>query len=66
MNEASYRNLHTNREYLNRNFRVIDEVTDSVYLNPDELKKIYALDLSENLKLDRVRDLFIIGSYTGL
>jgi len=42
------------------------EDSDNVYLNEEELKAIYELDLSENKRLERVRDLFIVGAWTGL
>lgn len=42
------------------------EASESIYLNEKELDLIYKLDLSKNLKLDKVRDLFIIGCNTGL
>jgi integrase len=44
----------------------ISEESESIYLNETELEKIYNLDLSENERLDRVRDLFLIGCWTGL
>jgi integrase len=37
-----------------------------VYLAPDELAAIYRLDLSARPGLERVRDLFIVGAWTGL
>jgi integrase len=43
-----------------------EEETTSVYLNERELEEIYALDLSASPRLDRVRDLFIVGCWTGL
>lgn len=42
------------------------EVSDSIYLNEKELLKTYNLDLSENERLEKVRDLFIVGCWTGL
>lgn len=39
---------------------------DSIYLNFEELDKLFNLDLSETPKLAISRDLFIIGAYTGL
>jgi len=51
---------------LSKKFKVFAEESDSIYLDEKELQIIYDLDLSENLKLDRQRDLFIIGCYTGL
>lgn len=44
----------------------ISEETDSIYLNEAELQSIYELDLSEKPGLDRVRDLFLVGCWTGL
>lgn len=44
----------------------ISEESDSIYLNEAELQKFYELDLSGKPGLDRVRDLFLIGCYTGL
>lgn len=38
---------------------------DIVSLSEDELERIEKLDLSVDLKLDRVRDLFLFGCYTG-
>ncbi|MFY0643175.1 MAG: phage integrase SAM-like domain-containing protein [Bacteroidia bacterium] len=66
MNEAFDRGYHTNLEYKNRKFKVLDETTDAVYLNQTELKTIYSLDLSKSPRLEKARDLFIIGCFTGL
>lgn len=46
-------------------FKTVSEDSESVYLTIAELERIYALDLSQNLRLERVRDLFIVGAYTG-
>ncbi len=40
--------------------------TDATYLKPQELEVLENLDLSTNRRLERVRDLFLIGCYTGL
>lgn len=66
MNEAIDRKLTNNIEFKSRKFKKTTEITDKIYLNLQEIEKIYALDLSQNMKLDKVRDLFIIGCYTGL
>ncbi len=42
------------------------EEADAVFLNEEELLKIYQLDLKANARLDRVRDVFLIGCMTGL
>ena len=66
MNEAVDRNLTNNLEYRNRKFKVLEEQVDKIYLSEKELFKIYQLDLSKNLRLEKIRDLFIIACYTGL
>ncbi len=49
-----------------KSFRVVEEETESIYLNEKELAEIYRLDLSNNKELDEIRDVFIVGCYTGL
>lgn len=66
MNEAYERGLHTNLDFKKRRFSKPKEETTAIYLNNDELKIIYDHDFSNNTKLDRVRDIFLIGCYTGL
>lgn len=66
MNEAAERKLHANFDYKSKRFTVAPEQTDVIYLNNSDLEKLYSLDVSTNKKLERVRDLFLIGCYTGL
>lgn len=66
MKEGFERNLHTNVSFKLSGFKVVTEETDAPYLNTEELKKIYELDLSGSAKYDRIRDLFIVGCWTGL
>lgn len=40
--------------------------SDAVYVNDKELEMLIALDLTDNPKLDIVRDMFVIGCETGL
>lgn len=42
-----------------------DETLDT-YLNENEIGILFNLDLSRNIRLDNVRDLFIVGVWTGL
>lgn len=58
--------VHNNTEFQRKKFRKISEESDSIYLNEEELETIYNLDLSGNKKLEKVRDLFIIGARTAL
>ena len=66
MNAATEDGYNTNVEFQRKKFRVITEETDKIYLSEQELLYIYELDLSKNKRLDNVRDLFIIGSFTAL
>ena len=49
-----------------KNFKVVEEETDAIYLNEKELAAIYKLDLSDDLELEQIRDVFIVGCFTGL
>lgn len=66
LNEATERGININLQYKSRKFSVTSENTESIYLNENELKELRELDLSMNRRLDNVRDLFLIGCYTGL
>jgi integrase len=66
LNEATERGINTNLQFKSRRFSTTSEQTDSIYLTEKELKEIENLDLKENSRLDNVRDLFLIGCYTGL
>ncbi len=47
-------------------FVTITEVTDAIYFSEEELTILYELDLSENETFDQIRDLLIVGCFTGL
>ena len=66
MNEAIERKLTNNTEFRSRRFKKTQETTDKIYLNLEEVQKLYLLDLSGNKKLEKVRDLFIVACFTGL
>lgn len=50
----------------NKKFYNAREAAYNVYLNETELATISSLDLSASLRLDKARDLFLVGCYTGL
>ena len=52
--------------YKNKNFKTVREEVNNIYLSEEELQRMIDLDLSYNRSLERVRDLFIVGCYTGL
>lgn len=66
LNEATDRGLNKTFDYKKKKFKVLTEDVDKVYLTIQELDKIYKLKLKDRPHLDRIRDLFIIGCYTGL
>ncbi len=49
-----------------KNFKVVEEETDAIYLTETELSKINKLDLSEDKELKEIRDILLVGCYTGL
>lgn len=55
-----------NPAFRSRKFKTPSELTDKVYLNEQELNDLYHLDLSGHPRLERARDLFIVGAWTGL
>lgn len=66
LNEATAKGLNTKADYKSRRFKVVQEDSDSIYLNETELQTLYDLDLSKTPRLDKVRDLFLVGCWTGL
>jgi len=58
--------VNTNVDFKSSNFSAPTEQTDSIYLPESELRELAELDLSNELSYDRVRDLFLVGCYTGL
>ena len=66
LNDASERGIPVRDDYKKKGFVKPSEESIAVYLNETELMQMYRLDLSANPKLAVVRDLFLIGCYTGL
>jgi len=66
MQEGADRGLHSNMLFRSPKFTVKRYEPEHVYLSEEELGRIAALDLSKKARLDKVRDLFLIGCYTGL
>lgn len=66
MNEACERKYTKNLEYRNKKFKVMEEPVEKIYLSQKELEIIYSLNLNEDKRLEKVRDLFIVACYTGL
>jgi len=66
LNEATELGINTNLRYKAKHFKVITEDVNNIYLNESELMDLRNLDLSKNERLAKVRDLFLIGCWTGL
>jgi hypothetical protein len=66
LSEASERGLNTKLDFKNKRFKVLSEETDSIYLSEEKILKMYHKNFSGNNKIERARDLFLIGCYTGL
>lgn len=66
LNNALEEGITNNRNHQKRDFVVLKEDSDSIYLNLDELTAIWQLDLSNDPTKERARDLFLIGCFTGL
>ena len=66
LNEATDRGINTTLDFKKRKFKRPTEDNDKIYLNTEELERLYNLKIEKDKQLDEIRDLFIIGCYTGL
>ncbi len=66
LNEATERGYNSNMTFRSKYFVKQTEESDTIYLSDKELQELQDLDLSESPRLDNVRDLFLIGCFTGL
>ena len=66
LNSATEQGYNTNLKYKSNKFVKLAVSTDNIYFDESELTQIYELDLSKLPGKEKVRDLFIVGCYTGL
>jgi len=66
LNSATERGINPSQKYKSRNFVALSEESDNIYLTKDELNHFYNFDFSATPHLERVRDKFIVASWTGL
>lgn len=66
LNAAEDKGLTTRADHKSKRFKVLMEDSTAIYSPEPELLKVYDHDFSDNKKLERVRDLFILGAFTGL
>lgn len=55
-----------NDQVFSRRLSLKEEASDQIYLNELELDALYRLNLANSPRLERARDLFIVGAWTGL
>ena len=65
LNDATANGVNKNLKYKGPHFVILKEETTEIYLDSGQLKDLQELDLSDNPRLDRARDLFLILCYTG-
>lgn len=66
MNEAAEEGLHSNTNHKSKRFIKTTNDVENVYLDESQLSKLAAKDFSGNKKIERARDLFLVGCWTGL
>ncbi len=66
MGASERKKLHTNNQYNQSDFRGLTEKVDNIYLNLEELEKIYKLKLEKNPEWIAARDVFLVGCFTAL
>jgi len=66
LNAATEQGINKYQKYKSRNFTALSEESDNIYLTKAELKQLYNFDFSNKPYLERVRDKFIVASWTGL
>lgn len=63
--EANHKRLINNPDFNIKDFNLTPEETTAIYLNENELKLMFDLDLSDKKHYELARDIFLIGCYTG-
>ena len=65
MNEANEDKLTANQDYKKRDFKIIHVDVDTIYLNENEIKALYEMNIESPSKR-KARDIFVLNCYTGL
>lgn len=64
--EAKIKGFQTSVEIESKDFTFMRDETIDTYLDEEEIDILYNLDLTNSARLDNVRDLLIVGVWTGL
>jgi len=65
LNAAKDEGLNSYETFKSKKFVAMTEEADTIYLNEPELEKLYEKDFSNNIALEQIRDLFLVGCWTG-
>lgn len=65
LNAAKDEGLNHYEGFKSKKFVAMTEDSETIYLNEAELTKLYKHDFSKSPGFDRVRDLFLVGCWTG-
>jgi integrase len=65
LKEADRKRLISNQNFNINDYSVKPEQTTAIYLNDEEIDKMFKLDLSKYKELEFARDVFLMGCYTG-
>ena len=66
LHAARAKGIELNSTYNSKTFVSMSEKSTSIYLNEKELAQMYYLDLIAKPRLEKIRDLFLVGAWTGL
>jgi len=66
MKEAEEEKMHTSTVYRSKGFIKVEEETDAVYNDTQQLEAIYRTDLTGHPGLQNARDLYLLGAWSGL
>jgi integrase len=65
LNSAKDEGLNKYDSYKSSKFKALTEEAETIALDEEELTKLYEKDFSDRPSLERVRDLFLVGCWTG-
>lgn len=65
LNDAYERGYTQSLAHKSKRLSVTQVQSDTIYLTEPEIEELHKIDLSNTPKLDRARDLFLVGYYTG-
>jgi integrase len=65
LNDATANGINKNQKYKSSKFVVLQEQTTEIYLDNEQIEDLDNLDLSNEPRLDKAKDLFLILCYTG-